>query len=115
MLCAISPFPDFRMPRGTPCATALAHSTGAPIGIKAKVKVATLRSIRARYVLSNEHPDRRPIRGDTPAGALHQALNLGWAVQVGAPSAVSKDILAERFQGFTSEVLMHPVHELVGR
>src|SRR4051812_33453145 len=31
------------------------------------------------------------------------------------PSAVSKDMLVERFQGFTSEVLMHPVHELGGR
>src|SRR3954452_828896 len=31
------------------------------------------------------------------------------------PSAASADMLVERFQGFTSEVLMHPVHELVGR
>src|SRR3954453_24059750 len=30
-------------------------------------------------------------------------------------SAVSKDILAERFQAFASEVLMDPVHERVGR
>src|SRR3954469_19866519 len=30
-------------------------------------------------------------------------------------SAVSKDMLAERFQAFASEVLMDPVHELVGR
>src|SRR3954452_21514679 len=30
-------------------------------------------------------------------------------------SAASADMLVERFQGFASEVLMHPVHELVGR
>src|SRR3954464_4730908 len=30
-------------------------------------------------------------------------------------SAASADMLVERFQGFTSEVLMHPVHELMGR
>ena len=30
-------------------------------------------------------------------------------------SAASADMLVERFQGFTSEVLMNPVHELVGR
>src|SRR3954469_4753128 len=32
-----------------------------------------------------------------------------------SPSAASADMLVERFQGFTSEVLMHSVHELVGR
>src|SRR3954466_15014588 len=31
------------------------------------------------------------------------------------PSAASKDMLVERFQALASEVLMHPVHELVGR
>src|SRR3954462_14451906 len=31
------------------------------------------------------------------------------------PSAVSKDMLVKRFQGFTSEMLMDAVHELVGR
>ena len=31
------------------------------------------------------------------------------------PSAASADMLVDRFQGFTSEVLMHPVHELVSR
>src|ERR671910_3635150 len=31
------------------------------------------------------------------------------------PSALSKDILVERFQAFASEVLMHPVYELVSR
>src|SRR5215204_5904387 len=30
-------------------------------------------------------------------------------------SAASADMLVERFQGFASEVLMHPVHELMGR
>src|SRR3954462_6091816 len=30
-------------------------------------------------------------------------------------SAVSKDMLVERFQAFASEVLVHPVHELIGR
>src|SRR4051812_8490393 len=30
-------------------------------------------------------------------------------------SAVSKDMLVQRFQGFASEVLVHPVHELIGR
>src|SRR3954454_24017917 len=30
-------------------------------------------------------------------------------------SAVSKDILVQRFQAFASEVLVHPVHELIGR
>jgi len=32
-----------------------------------------------------------------------------------APSALSKDMLVERFQAFASEVLMHPVDELVSR
>src|SRR4051794_18672824 len=31
------------------------------------------------------------------------------------PSAVSKDMLVEQFQVFASEVLVHPVHELVSR
>jgi hypothetical protein len=31
------------------------------------------------------------------------------------PSAASADMLVERFQAFTSEVLMHSVHELVSR
>ena len=31
------------------------------------------------------------------------------------PSAASKDMLVERFQALASEVLVHPVHELVGR
>src|SRR5215207_2896706 len=31
------------------------------------------------------------------------------------PSAVSKDMLVERFQAFASEVPVHPVHELVSR
>src|SRR5215217_1148996 len=30
-------------------------------------------------------------------------------------SAASKDMLVEQFQGFASEVLMDPVHKLVGR
>src|SRR3954469_9815459 len=33
----------------------------------------------------------------------------------GSPSAVSKDMLVEQFQVFASEVLVHPVHELVSR
>ena len=31
------------------------------------------------------------------------------------PSAASADMLVQRFQAFASEVLMDPVHELVGR
>ena len=33
----------------------------------------------------------------------------------GCTGAASKDMLVEQFQAFASEVLMHPVHELVGR
>jgi len=32
-----------------------------------------------------------------------------------SPSAASADMLVERFQALASEVLVHPVHELVGR
>jgi len=77
MLCAISPFPNFRMPRGTPCATDPDHSAGASIGIKAKVKVATLRSIRARYVplvVRSVECDTR-ARGQWPAPS-------GWAAEL---------------------------------
>src|SRR4051812_27712733 len=35
--------------------------------------------------------------------------------QLHRPSAVSKDMLVKWFQAFASEVLMDPVHELVGR
>src|SRR4051794_19255667 len=31
------------------------------------------------------------------------------------PSAVSKDMLVKQFQAFASEMLVHPIHELVGR
>jgi len=34
---------------------------------------------------------------------------------VSGASAISKDMLVKRFQAFASEMLVHPVHELVGR
>src|SRR3954469_12228943 len=53
---------------------------------------------------------------NNPSLGAQRALGLSFqSVLSLRPSAVSKDMLVERLQGFTSEVLMHPVHELGGR
>src|SRR3954467_6051332 len=45
----------------------------------------------------------------------HKQFKREQALELGLPSAVSKDMLVEQFQVFASEVLVHPVHELVSR
>ena len=50
------------------------------------------------------------IMAASAAGALGV-----FVVLLGRPRAASADMLVEQFQALASEVLVHPVHELVGR
>src|SRR3954453_5210137 len=54
------------------------------------------------------HLERCPARSALPRERVRSLAGSG-------PSAASADMLVERFQAFASEVLVHPVHELVGR
>src|SRR4051794_19856645 len=74
--------------------------------VTARGKLSTAPNLGVRLLMCTILPHCSPAPGSVSASLARASRR---------PSAASKDMLVQRFQALASEVLMHPVHELVGR